>query len=168
MASGGLDTFGRWLWGAVCLGLGIVAFWSGGFLLVCFVAIALLIYAVLFATVATALRSKGSSTEGDGNNASPMFTRFAANFRKALVDGPIFVLGYWQRLLSTQSRHSSDGNLSAAFGTNASTRKISHPPPSELFAEQATAHSTVTQNPRGFESNAAAPALVRSYFCWGD
>ena len=95
MASGGLDTLRRWLWGAVCLALGIAAFWIGGLLLACFVAIALLIYAALFAVVATALRSKRSSTESDSNIASPMFTRFATNFRKALVDGPIFVLSYW-------------------------------------------------------------------------
>ncbi|GAA4751704.1 hypothetical protein GCM10023264_18050 [Sphingomonas daechungensis] len=94
MAGGGLDTLGRWHWGAVCLGVGFVAFWSGGFLLVCLVAIALLTYAALFATVATALGSRRSSTAADGDIASPLLTRFGTNFRKALVDGPIFVLSY--------------------------------------------------------------------------
>ena len=87
-----LDTFGRWIWAAICFALCVVALVQGGLGLLSLVLGAILAYAFLFAicaTVATIVRRIGAGA------APPVWVRFATNFRKALVDGPLFLLAFW-------------------------------------------------------------------------
>jgi hypothetical protein len=62
-----------------------VAFFEGGLLLVVLVFAGILVYATVFAVVATSKRGAKPSLRA----------ALASNFRRALVDGPVFVLGFW-------------------------------------------------------------------------
>jgi hypothetical protein len=61
------------------------AFAQGGLVLVGFVAAAILVYAFVFAIAATVVTGLRSPSLGH---------RFASNLRKALVDGPLFLLAF--------------------------------------------------------------------------
>jgi len=96
MEDGRLDTLGRWIWATVCLALFVLAFIQGGLFLVGVVAAAIFAYAILFATIATlarGLRQMVSPTAGQP--ACSLRARFTSNFRRALVDGPLFLLAFW-------------------------------------------------------------------------
>ena len=88
-----LDSFGRYIWLTICLALAVAALFRGGWLLFGLLAIAVIICAVLFAvlgTTAATLRGRGGSGTG-----TSLPQRFGSNFRRALLDGPLFILAYW-------------------------------------------------------------------------
>jgi hypothetical protein len=93
MRKGQLDSFGRYTWLATCLALAVAALFQGGWLLVGLLAIAVLFYAVLFAVIGTTAAALGG--HGGSGTGTPLPQRFGSNFRRALLDGPLFILAYW-------------------------------------------------------------------------
>ena len=96
MENGRLDKTGRWIWGAICLAVIVLALVQGGLKLASFIVVAIVAYATLFATVATLILTiKRLVKRYPDQAALPAWQRFAGYFRKALIEGPVFLLAFW-------------------------------------------------------------------------
>jgi hypothetical protein len=84
---------GRWIWGIACLIIAGIAFVWGGLPLVALLAAALIAYAILFAAGRAAIFALKGRNRAD--DAVSFLRRFAADIRRAIFDGPFFILMYW-------------------------------------------------------------------------
>lgn len=94
MERGRLTWLGRWIWGVFCLGIAALAFFYGGFVLVSWIAVGILAYALVVAVVATLALGFESWVPrgGDENRSHSLAQRFTTSFQAALIDGPFLFL----------------------------------------------------------------------------
>lgn len=101
---GQLDTLGRWILGGVCIALAALAYVSGGI-------VGLIAIATVFATLATfisfvwtfgqsaahLIRRRRARRAGLPalQALSPIHQRFAVNFRRTIVQLPLYLVTYW-------------------------------------------------------------------------